>query len=76
MHVSNNNFGSVLDGIPLIEKFLFKMIRRVKGLGGSYLGMVEDDGNTPNNNNVSCLSTTPLLCGLCTIIFMSIVPAH
>ena len=75
MHVSNSNFGSVLDGIPLIEKFLFKTIRRVKGLGGSYLGM-EDEGNTPNNNNVSSLSTTPLLCGLCTIIFMSIVPTH
>ena len=67
---NGGTFGTVLDRLPL-GGYLSKIGKLVRGLG-AYIGM--DTSTT--TAHVPCLSTTPLLCGLAAMFFMSIVPAH
>lgn len=73
---SSSNFGSILDSLPLIGRYLKKGGDFIRGLG-VYLGMEDTSSSSSTvNNESSILSTTPLLVGLSTMFFMSIVPAH
>lgn len=67
------SFGTVLDGLPGAGRYLVRIRDFVRGKG-VWLGMQSATATT--GNRMSCASTTPLLVGLCTMFFMSIVPAH
>lgn len=67
---NSGSFGTVLDRLPL-GGYLTKIGNLVRGLG-AYIGM----DTSATSAYVPCLSTTPLLCGLAAMFFMSIVPAH